>query len=434
VPFVKQEPQKIIIDYSPQEYQRQIHNSKARRRVVIIGRRGGKTETALNEIIRKGVTIPGRYWFVCPTYKQVKLIAWQRLKTLLKVDALWKFNEQELHAYHPALNTSIALKGADNEDSLRGVGLDGCVLDECATLKGNVWPEVIRPMLADSQGWAMFISTPRGKNWLYDLYTKQDPDLETWHYPTAVNQYIAQEEIEQMKKDMSERLFRQEILAEFLDEESGVFRKVRTCITGKFEYPVLGRFYIMGVDLAKTQDFTVLAVFDTITRHCVAFERFQDISWTEQKVRIQQLANRYNNALCFVDASGVGDPIYEDLLTSGVSCEPFKFTNESKRQLIEQLAISIEQRLITFPAVEELIAELDSFEYELTERGKIIYGAPEGKHDDCVIALALANWGLRQYVNQAQILQSRERDITDRSGRGELVTPHYDFGSKFGGY
>lgn len=414
---------RVEIPYCPQEYQKEIHFSPKRFKVVIIGRRGGKTELAVNEIIKRSMDDPGLYWIVAPTYKQVKSIVWERLKMLLKNDPYWKYNESELSAYHTLRNTKIELKGAENEDSLRGIGLKGAVLDECATMKRNVWPEIVRPMLADTKGWGMFISTPKGKNWLYDVYCQGGQDWQSWKHPTSVNKYIPPEEIEQMRKDMSERLFRQEIMAEFLSDDSGVFRNIRACTTGKFESPVTGRFYVMGVDLAKTQDFTVLTVMDSTTRHLVAWERFNDIKWIEQKIRIQQLANKYNNALCMVDSTGVGDPIYEDLCRSGVSCESFKFTNESKNRLIEQLVISLEQRLITFPEIDILLDELNCFEYELSDRGKVTYQAPEGKHDDCVISLGLANWAIRQYLYSAQSIILPELEYRDKQGRGERVNP-----------
>lgn len=420
----------IEIDYSPQSYQSEIHENPTRYRVVVIGRRGGKTEFLLQEEVKLAIKNPGLHWIVAPSYRQVKAICWRRLKSILRVDMEWKYNEQELSAEHLKIGTRIELKGADNEDSLRGPGLKSAGFDECAIMKPNVWPEIIRPMLADSRGPATFISTPKAKNWFYDLYMKglnKEKDWQGWQYPTSINQYILKEEIEQMKKDMSERLFRQEVLAEFLEDEAGVFQGVRSCIVGSLQEPIVGRFYVMGGDLARTEDFSVLVVIDAITREVVAFERFADIRWTEQKLRIQRLAHKYNNALCVIDASGVGDPIVEDLQNANISLyyegdKPgYKFTNESKMKLIEQLVIAIEQRLITFPNIEVLIEELKQFSYSISQGGRIIYSAPEGKHDDCVIALALANWGIRTYLHSAQVLQDSEKEIRDKQGQGELI-------------
>lgn len=402
--------------------------------MVDIGRRGGKTELAENEIILRAVESPSLqypYWLIAPTFRQAKSINWVRLKALLANDNNWRFNEQELYAEHLIFKTRIELKGSDNEDSLRGVGLSGVVMDECATIKSNVWPEIIRPMLADRKGWALFISTPKGRNWFYDLYIKGlggDLNWKSWKYPTSINKYISQDEIDQARKDMSERLFKQEFMAEFLDDDTGVFKGVKRCCVGTLQQPILGRYYVIGVDLAKTEDFTVLTIIDSVTRNVVHVERFQDVSWREQKLRIQDLSFKYNNALCMVDSTGVGDPIYEDLQNAGVSCEGYKFTNESKHKLIEQLAIAIEQRRITFPNIDYFINELLNYEYSITDSGRIQYSAPSGKHDDCVISLALAVWGIRSYLHEAQVVTKFNDDSMpiDRQGQGTPVIPEYE--------
>lgn len=416
-----------------------MHLSKARYKVIVIGRRGGKTEFALNELIDRAMEKPGLYWFVSVSYRQAKSIAWVRLKQLLKNDPYWKYNEAELSAYHKLRCTTIELRGADNEDSLRGVGLQGLIVDESAMVKGNVWPEILRPMLADTEGWAIFISTPKGRNWFYELYTKaisgDDSTWAGWRHPTAVNAYIAEQEILDMKRDMSDRLFRQEVMAEFLDDELGVFRGVRKCSVGKYETPVTGRFYIMGVDLAKSVDYTVLTVIDTVTRNVVAWERFQNVEWKEQKYRIQKLALKYNQAMCIVDSTGVGDPIFEDLQNMGVSVESFKFNNTTKCNLVDNLAIAIESRLITFPPEEILVEELLAFEYTLSKTGKVQYGAPEGKHDDAVISLALATWGIKSYLHEAQVVhETIQQQTADRQGRGEPIEEPLDDYDTIGGY
>lgn len=408
-------------------------------KVLCWGRRAGKTLFSLNEIIKRGVKDPGVYWYITPNYKQAKQIAWRELKRLLKNDDLWKFNEVELKAEHP-MGLVIELKGADNEDSLRGSRIKGAVLDECAfKMKPNVWPEIIRPMLADFGGWAVFISTPKGQNWFFDLYQRgldeNEPNWKSWHYPTSVNSYIAQEEIEQARKDMSERLFRQEFLAQFLDDETGVFRGIRQCTVGELKSkPTEGRIYYLGCDLAKHEDFTVLLVMDSVTREVVDFDRFQEISWVEQKDKILRMAKKWNNAITIVDSTGVGDAIYDDLQNCNISVRGVKFTYQTKNILINKLVVAIEQRLITFPEIPVLIEELHQFEHSTTPEGRIKYSAPSGRHDDCVIALALAVDGIKNSLYSAQIIQERqEAEVVDRQGYGESVY-NYEFEDNITGY
>lgn len=418
---------RVRLPYKPQDYQLDIHKSKHRYRVMIAGRRCGKTELALNELITKSGRNPGLYWYVTSSYRSAKAIAWRRLKKLLISDPAWKYNEIELSATNDELDVRIELKGADNPFSLLGVALAGLVLDECAILKEDVWTEVLRPMLLDHGGWVLIISTPKGKNWLYDLYQKgllENREWKSWRYPTSVNKYIKQQELEDIKKDMSERLYRQEILAEFLEKDIAVFKGIEKCSIGEFKGPEDGRFYVIGADLAKHEDFTVLTVIDAVRREVVAIERFKDISWTEIKEKIQYLAKRYNRAVVWLDSTGVGDPVLDDLQMSNVSVEGYKFTNDSKYKLINQLIVAIEQRLIVFPKHEDLIKELEEFSYELSSNSNVIYGAPEGKHDDCVISLALAVWGIRSYIHSSQAVENRDDEtVVDRQGMGELVSP-----------
>lgn len=416
--------EKIVLDYLPQSYQEAIHNDPHRFKVLSIGRRGGKTEAVLNHLVRESIRVPGLYHYISPSYRQSKSIAWVRLKEIFKplID-IYKFNEQELYVENKLTGSRIELKGADNEDSLLGVGLNGVVMDESAMIKPNVWPRIVRPMLADSRGWAIFISTPRGKNWFYDLFLLQDkyPDeWRSWNYPTSVNKYIHPDELKAMKDDMPELLYSQEVLAQFLDDNTGVFKGIRQCTVGELKDPVEGRSYVMGVDLAKTYDFTVLTVMDCITRELVAFYRCQHISWHEQKLLIQDMAFKYNNALTLIDSTGVGDPIFEDLDRSNIAVEGYKFNESTKKQLIDNLMIAIEKRYITFPNIEVLIKELQSYEYVIGPTGKIKYSAPEGKHDDCVVSLGLAVWAIRDRLKEVNVL-------VDKGRRYNLATKVADY-------
>lgn len=427
---------KIQIPFAPQPYQLESLEHPARFKVIIRGRRGGKTEEELHGAIRDAVINPGLHWITAPSYRQIKSIAWTRLKAILKNDTNWIFNEQELYAENKTIispdgrYTRIELKGCDKEDSLVGVGLRSLRMDEAALTKKTVWENVLRPMLADFQAPAWFYTTPRGRNWVYDLFMRgqgDDASWKSWRQPTSINSYIHPDEIAEAKKEMPERLFRQEFLAEFVTDDTGVFKGIRQCIVGELKPAIYGRFYVMGVDLAKTYDFSVLTVVDSVTREVVAFERFQDISWQEQKLRIQLLAQRYNNALCVIDATGIGDPIVEDLQSANISLyydgdKPgYKFTHESKLRLIDNLSLAIEQRLVTFPRIDILVGELFDYEYVLTPGGKITYSAPDGKHDDCVVSLALAVWGIRHQLRSAHVvmIDSDQQMILDRQGRGE---------------
>lgn len=150
------------------------------------------------------------------------MIAWRQLKKMIPENLAPVFNESELSVYFPHNASMIELKGADNEDSLRGAGLNGLVIDEFATIYDNwsVWHEVLRPALTDKKGWCMFIGTPKGKDAFWELYLrgqKNNKDWKSWQFKTADNPLIDAEEIEEAKRDSPERYFRQEYEASFED-------------------------------------------------------------------------------------------------------------------------------------------------------------------------------------------------------------------------
>lgn len=368
-------------------------------------RRARKTTLALNKLIMEAAACPKSVQtYIAPTYKQAKSIIWRdpnMIKKYLPVEACPKgFNESELFVelYNGSL---IFIKGADDPDSLRGINHNGIVLDEYAMMKPQVWDEILRPVLTENKGWAWFLFTPKGMNHAYKSWQQ----IDHWNRQSGRNDWskhslsadesglIDKTELMIAKQQMPEKLYQQEFLVEFLEGEGNVFKGISRCINGTLQPAFMGARYIMGVDLAKSVDFTVLIVIDQIAKRVVHFERFQDISWRIQKERIMANAKKYNDAFVYIDSTGVGDPIVEDLEALGLNVEGFKFNATSKRQLIERLIVAIEQRLILFPRIEELVTELEAFSYEISNNG-IKYGAPDGFHDDCVIALALAVYGL----------------------------------------
>ncbi len=172
-----------------------------------------------------------------------------------------------------------------------------------------------------------------------------------------------------------------------------MFRKIDQCIGGSLRGSIAGELCWMGVDLAKHQDFTVICILDNNGR-LVYFDRFNQIDWPFQKGMIYQRAIEYN-AKVLIDATGIGDPIFDDLVKMNLSVQAYKFSHESKKALIESLIVAMENHQIVFPNIPVLVNELRTFEYEMSKSGVLRYSAPVGFHDDTVIALALANW-LRQ--------------------------------------
>ena len=207
--------------------QHQVTSDSHRFRTVIAGRRWGKTYLSIRELARAARLPDQRCFYVAPTYRMSKQIVWDPLKYRL-MDLNWveRINESDL-SIQLINGSKISLRGADNPDSLRGVGLDFLVMDEFAWISEKAWTEVLRPTLSDRQGRAMFISTPVGKsNWAYDMFQmpRTDPDnWASWQFTSLSGGRIPETEIAAARRDLDERTFRQEYEASFEESGSRIF-------------------------------------------------------------------------------------------------------------------------------------------------------------------------------------------------------------------
>jgi len=199
--------------------QGQVFSSRKRFRVLVAGRRFGKSYLSCIELLRGAIERPGEtFFYAAPTYRMAKDIAWKVLKKL--VPKAWIKSKNETDLKIELVNGStIELKGTENAMALRGRSLAGVVLDEAAFMSSDVWFEVIRPALADKQGWALFISTPDGTaSWFYDLWCyceNDDPDWSRWQFTTIEGDNVPPEEIEAARAQLDARTFRQEFEASF---------------------------------------------------------------------------------------------------------------------------------------------------------------------------------------------------------------------------
>ena len=212
------------LTFSLHENQLKVWEDNSRFRVLVAGRRFGKTTLAVTELVISALSKnEGKFWYVAPSYRQAKMIAWRLLKNLIPQEIArgCKFNESELSVMLPN-GSLIELKGTDNEESLLGVGLDGMVVDEFASIYDNwrVWYEILRPMLTDKKGWVLFIGTPKGKDSFFELFLKgqrEEDGYKSWQFKTVDNPFIDPKEVEEAKRDSPERYFKQEYEASFQD-------------------------------------------------------------------------------------------------------------------------------------------------------------------------------------------------------------------------
>jgi len=216
---------KTRIELTPEQGQIFLH--PARWKCVIAGRRFGKSYLAVTWLLSAALSAKDLLcYYVAPTYRQAKEIAWITLKRLLPMSHVTAVNESELSIVFRN-ESRVKLKGAETYDSLRGVGIDRLVMDEFADIAEEAWTEVLRPAMADRQGHALFIGTPKGYNWAKKLYdhARSDPAWATWHYTTEEGGWVKPEELEAIRTQIGAAMFRQEHLAEFVDLSNNIFRR-----------------------------------------------------------------------------------------------------------------------------------------------------------------------------------------------------------------
>jgi hypothetical protein len=397
--------------YDPTSDQLMIHQDDARFRIIAAGRRWGKNWLAQNDMASKAWTYPqSMVWWCSPVYRQAKR-DYRRFKKFFK-PVIEKFWDSELRI-ELKNETYIEFHGLEEPENIEGEGLDFLYVDESGLVKDNAIYNSLLPMLMDKQGKAVFFGKPKGKgNWFYKFFSLglgSDDLYNSYQYTIFDNPYIEAEDVKRIQQITPDRIFKQEYMAEFVDDGSGVFAGYNACIDDSIVLggkPIAGHYYRIGIDIAKHQDFTVLTVIDMKSNSVVDFKRFNELDYNIQKSIIYNFAKHWGNAELIIDSTGVGEPIYDDLSRSGLIITSFKFSNTSKIKLIENLIITIQNRGITFPIIPDLITELDLFEYNRTPSGNVRYSAPEGFHDDCVISLALAVWDLSNQYQGEKLITS----------------------------
>jgi phage FluMu gp28-like protein len=356
--------------------------------IVEASTKAGKTAACLVWIIEQA--LQGKndqdFWWVAPVYGQAR-IAFRRLKAGLPRES-YTANESDL-TLTLVNGARIVCKSAEKPDNLYGEDVFAAVFDEATRAREEAW-HALRSTLTATRGKVRIIGNVKGrKNWAYKLARKAESGEQGMSYAkiTAYDAIDAgilhEDEIEDARRQLPDNVFRELYLAEPSDDEGNPFGMlaIRDCIA-----PLSNeRAEVFGIDLAKSVDWTCIIGLDRKKRVCV-FERFQK-PWNETIETVRRIVGRTKAS---VDSTGVGDAVLESLQAGGRSnFEGFKFSQGSKQQLMEGLAVAIQKHEISFP--EGIITnELEVFEYEYTRTG-VRYSAPSGMHDDAVCALALAN-------------------------------------------
>jgi hypothetical protein len=359
----------------------------------------------------------GTYFYFLPTYAQAKKVVWQNIdndgfKMLDHIPRELIKSKNETDLKIELVNGSvIQLMGAD-VFGISGVGTNpiGVVFSEYSLCSPKAW-QYVAPILAANKGWAIFNFTPRGRNHAWELLkmAEMNPLWFTEVVTVDDTNVISQADLDEEKAHNPEAFYRQEYYCEFTENAGQFFRRIKENLYEAEDFPIEGNSYQVGVDLAKMNDYTVITPFDLNTFHIHKQDRFNQVDWPLQKARIEAAAGKYNHARVKIDGTGIGNPIVDDLRAAGLNIgedDAVKFTEQSRANLLNNLAIMLEQDKIRIPNEEGLIAELESFQYVLGPSGKTKVMCPESMHDDRVMSLALAVY---QVPNQLGIEPRTQR-------------------------
>lgn len=390
-----------VILPQPMEHQRPVLESPARFKVVCCGRRWGKSLSGLcavteghgPEYALRGALNGGTIWWVAPSYPLASLI-WNDLKYAL-AGAWDDKSEMERRIFLPG-GGSVAVRSSDNYNGLRGAGLDGVVLDEAAFMEEQAWTEALRPALADKGGWAMFFSTPQGRNWFWKLFeqAKSLPGWAAWQQPTSMNPRIPVAELEAAREQMSDFVYRQEFGAEFVSEQGALFHREHfryykqsggTYVLGEKAVAVDACDVIVTCDIAASTkeraDYTVFAAWAiTPNRDLILVDLMRGrYEVPDQPAYLRAFYERNHPGRIFVETKGYQLGLAQAALREGLPMLPCNAPGD-KWARAQPAAARMKAGTIWWPEGAPWTA---AWERELLD-------FPLGEHDDQVDVLAYA--------------------------------------------
>lgn len=388
------------IGFSPHNKQKEIIDSvladNCKHHVVSVGRQFGKSLMGINLLLYWAINKkPCKILWVSPVYSQTNKVQKEIDNAIRHTDIIRTCNYSESYI-KLRTGSEIYFRSAERYDNIRGFTFDYAILDESAFMRGDAWYEAIRPTLAVRGKKVLFLSTPKGKNWFYDLFKLGEsvdyPNYKSYKGSSMDTPFIAKEEIDDARKTLPEQIYKQEYLAEFIDDGGEVFSGLDN---NTFEqYPAASGQLFCGIDVGRQNDYTVATVMNS-DGHVVDVYRNNKQQWSTLVNELHSFITKYNAVTC-IEVNSTGDVIYEQLKAKYNNINAFVTTNKTKQEIIEGLILDMNEATVMIPSKQlfpPLYSELSTFTFEYNPKTRTIkYGHPTGLHDDTVISLALANY------------------------------------------
>ena len=370
---------------------------------VVSPRQVGKSLLLVNLILYYGINDKGsKIGVITPIYQQARKLMedlYEAIKDSGIVEAT-NFSNFEIKL---KTGSKIYFRSSEREDGLRGYTFDYLFLDEASYQSEDAWKRAIQPTALVHGKKVVLFSTPRGRDWFYELFQMGQDTNSPMHSSVRMEQgdnpYIDKEEIAAAKRSLPDSIFRAEYLGEFLEGESQVFQNFNANCFDKWPKPQ-GKCYI-GVDLAQTGDYTVATVIDS-TGAVVEIYRDNHKEWETMQTNIIQLARKYG-ATVMIETNSMGSVILEGIKKKYQDTHGFNTSNQSKRDIVESLIMGFNEGTVKIPSatlLPELHRELEVFEMTYNPQTRSVkYAARNNFHDDMVISLCIANYNRIQNKN-----------------------------------
>jgi hypothetical protein len=378
--------------YNPHQNQVKIHNSinneSYKYYVLNIGRQFGKTMLAMNQVYywafnNRSVKIA----WVSPIYKQAKKV-FDEMVLAFADSNLIKSNASEL-IITLSNGSTIQFFSSERYDNIRGFTFDYLVCDEFAFMAEQAWSEVLRATVLVKGKKVLLISTPKGKNHFYNLFNLDsvNPQYKSFKM-TSYDGLASKDEIDGARLTLPENIFKQEYLAEFVDNGAGVFKELTINNT-----PSPGKYYA-GIDLGRADDYTVLTILNDLGQ-MVYCDRWRHQNWQYIVNNVASKLMEYK-ATAYVEVNSIGDVVIEQIRSQWSKVEPFYTNAKSKQDAVEALQVAIQNKQFTCLDIDWLRKEFDIFGYEYNHKTRSIkYSAPNGFHDDGVMSCCFAYQALK---------------------------------------
>jgi hypothetical protein len=349
------------------------------------------------------VNVGGRVAWIVPTYKNARSM-WRAIERkalqLPKSRITVKSKSERMLELSNFGSISVFSDANGNSDSALGDAFHLVIIDEAARIRPETYYDVLIPTLADYDGDLIAISTPKGRNWFWDEWVKGNDDndglSQSFQISSNANPLPGiQKAFDMARERLPESSFRENWLAEFIDDAGLVFRNLANVCILQPKEPYEGRF-CFGVDWGRYNDYTVISIMDMDTKQQVYLDRFNRIGWDFQRQRIVNLYQQWQPELIVAESNSIGEPNIEALQVEGLPIEPFYTTQSSKAELIESLSLGIENEDMLL--LDDKIQKAEMLEFGMVRlpSGRWRYEAPPGKHDDTVIATGLVWHGCEE--------------------------------------